>query len=136
MHMDTTMMTQGLRLRPEMPRWTPGRVLMWALCLLPVLWFALFGLLVARAAMIEGHIPFFGNPDPKDLAFPLHYQATILTFVASLAAPFGIALLMFLRKPLQLHGARLPIIIFLITFLLMIVFLRTIGAPLGEWWMD
>ena len=134
--MDTTMMTQGLRLRPELPRWTAGRVLMWVICMLPTVWFVLFGLLVARAAAFAGHMPFYGNPDPKDLPFSPHHISTLIVFVMSFAAPFGIAALMLMRRQLSLHGARLPIIIFLITFLAMILFLRTAGAPLGEWWMD
>lgn len=134
--MDTSMMTQGLRLRPELPRWTPGRLLMWVLCLLPTLWFVLFGLLVGRAALLAGHLPFYGNPDPKELPFNPHYVSTLVVFVMSLVAPFGIAVLMMMRRWLTLHGARLPIIIFLVTFLAMILFMRTIGMSLAEWWLD
>jgi hypothetical protein len=109
---------------------------MWALCLTPSAWFVLFGTLVLRAAAHAGHWPFYGNPDPKDLAFPVHLHGSLLMFVCALAAPFGIALLLMGRRWLNLHGARLPIIIFLVTFLAMILFLRTVGAPLGEWWLD
>lgn len=134
--MDSAMMTQGLRIRPELPTWTPGRVLMWGVCLLPSLWFALFGTLVLRAVLLMGHLPTYGNPDPKDLGFPPHLTATLIAFLASFVAPFGIAILVMLRKPLNLHGARGPIILFLVTFAVLLLFTLTIGRPLVEWWMD
>jgi hypothetical protein len=110
---------------------------MWAFCLVPTIWFALFGLLVLRAALAVGEWPTYGNPDPKDLALPLHHTFTIIVFLASFVVPFGIALVFALRRPLDLHGARLPVIIFLVTFLGMVLFLRTpLGSALGMWWMD
>ncbi len=85
---NTTTMTQGLSIRWDKPRWTPGRVLMWILCLTPSAWFALFALFVLRATLAYGQLPSFGSPDPKELGFIPHYYAIIIAFVMAFFAPF------------------------------------------------
>ncbi len=134
---NTTTMTQGLSIHWDKPRWTPGRILMWVLCLAPSAWFVLFGLFVLRAMLAYGQLPSIDSPDPKELGFTPHYYATIIAFVMAFFAPFGIALVILLRRWVNLHGARLPIIIFLVTFVAMMLFLSSsLYRPLGIWWMD
>jgi hypothetical protein len=45
----TVNVTPGLRLHVHSLRWTPGRILMWTLCLTPSMGFAIFGAFVLRA---------------------------------------------------------------------------------------
>ena len=54
------------------------RTLVWMLASAPVLWAVAFWAFVLRARIALGYWPDPYRPDPKDLAFPIHYIVLLL----------------------------------------------------------
>jgi hypothetical protein len=61
---------------------------------LPWIWFAVMAIYVVLAAVQVGHLPRYGQPDPKDVPLGgiLYMPAIILMFMTLGSTPFGIAL--------------------------------------------
>lgn len=106
---------------------------------LPALWLALLGLFTLAVAVQQGHLPFYGNPDPKDTALlvALYYPVLGLLPVVLASLPVSLLLTLFAawrRFPIvPQRGFTLLYLLGLALFLLLIP-----GDPLGlvEWLVD
>ena len=63
-------------------------------CYLPWIWFALFAIFVLAVAAQVGHLPTYGQPDPKDAgAASLLFMPVIILLLLTLATiPIGVGL--------------------------------------------
>jgi hypothetical protein len=69
--------------------------------LLPWIWLALFFIFVIAAALQVGHLPVYGQPDPKDVGtFGFLYYPVIvllLTVMATIPIALGLAIIRLIR---------------------------------------
>ena len=128
------------QLAPASPAFSPSLQRVYQLLAsLPAFWLLLLGLFTLAVTVQEGHIPFYGNPDPKDtgLLVALYYPVLGLlpAVLASLPISFMLTLLAYWpRFPLvPQRGITLLNVLGLALFLLLIP-----GDPLGlvEWLAD
>ncbi len=61
---------------------------------LPLIWLLLFAIFVIAAAVQVGHLPAYGQPDPKDAGAVslLYMPVMVLMFMVLASTPFAIAL--------------------------------------------
>jgi hypothetical protein len=125
---------------PASPAYSPPRQGAYQLlAALPALWLTLLALFTLAVTVQQGHVPFYGHPDPKDTGplLLLYYPVLLLLpfVLASLPVSFLLTLLTFwARFPLAPRwGATILYLLGLVLFLLLIP-----GDPAGlvEWLLD
>jgi hypothetical protein len=73
---------------------------------LPLCGYLALGLFAVVAALKVGHWPWYGNPDPKDLGWPLlTVPAALIVFTGLLAVPIGAVALLVTMARLKLADA-------------------------------
>lgn len=70
------------------------RVVFRLILYLPWIWFLVFTVFVVLATVQVGHLPTYGQPDPKDVTLSgiLYMPAVVIMFMTLGSIPFGIAL--------------------------------------------
>jgi hypothetical protein len=90
-------MSQTADDRPSPENHWGMRLLSWLAKLalyLPWIWLVLFALFVLAATAQGGHLPAYGNPDPKDVGFGgfLYYPIIVLLLIVMATIPIGVGL--------------------------------------------
>jgi hypothetical protein len=102
------------------------------IALLPLTWLVLFALLTLAVTWQQGHVPGYGNPDPKDtgVLVALYYPVITLLPVVVASIPMGLALtLMALWSRFLLRLERQTTILYLLGALLFVLLVTV--EPLG-----
>lgn len=123
------------------PAWESSylRIFVRAIIWSPWIWLGLFGAFVLATALQMGHLPTYGQPDPKDAGLSiLFYMPTILLLMWVLATtPLGMALtLIKLWKDLPQSIKRQEMIFYLGGTGLFYLFILSDVAGLMTWLAD
>lgn len=103
----------------------------------PLSWIVLFLLFVLRAYFKLGRIPFYGNPDPKDLGFEIHHGFLFFTyFFLLLSLLFWLVLtgILFFKERKSVN--MVDVVFYLVFYLVLFLFGYIDPWGLQTWFMD
>jgi hypothetical protein len=114
------------------------RIVFKGILYLPWVWLLLFLLFVLVTALQVGHLPAYGQPDPKDASLGfLTTPLLILLLVTMAAAPFGIALAIAkLWQDIPSFVGRREVLVYLAGTALFFLFIFSDAAGLITWLAD
>lgn len=90
--------------------------------------------LILHAYFLNGHMPFYGNPDPQSLSFTyVFFVVTESLFVFSLFYYPYLIIRVILKKKLSKVMLLKYLFIFLILFIILLIVFRLEPYRIGEW---
>lgn len=103
---------------------------------IPILFIISFYFFVYRAYLTINHLPFYGNPDPKELNFHIHYLTVVILFILIIPSiVFSIIIFRYLSLKNKFTLKKWKLFIFILGIMLFLLFNR-FDIQFVEWFID